>query len=100
MGRGEDEDALARRLKLAAEALSLVYAIWMIWVLVPEHRRKLAIMRITAGIQNTAGALASRTGTQAMSLEARTGRENYVLPYGFSLIREKAAAWYERLRYS
>jgi hypothetical protein len=96
----EDEDRLARRLKLAAEALGLVYAIWMIWLMVPEHRRKLAIMRAMAVIRNGAGALASRTGTQAMSLEARTGTENYVVPYGFSLIRDKAGTWYERLRYS
>lgn len=96
----EEEDGLLRVLEVAARLLSLAYAAWLIWTLIPEHRRRLMIMRGMAGIRNGAARAASRTGAQAISLEARTGAENYLVPYALSRVREAASAAYEKLRYS
>lgn len=94
------EEKLIRRLELAARAISLAYAIWMVWMLIPEHRQKMARMRVMEAIRKSAGRAASRAGAQAISLEARTGTEAYLLPYGLSVLRDKAAAAYERARYT
>ena len=97
----DEQDPVARRLEIVARLLSLGYATWMLWTLVPEPRKRRMIMRAALAIQNCADWAASHTAAQAISLEATTGSEpSYALPYGFSRIREKAAAWYERARYS
>lgn len=99
-GQERAEDRLIRRLELAAQLLGVGYSLWMVWTLIPEHRQRALLMRAMAAIRSSAARAACLTGAQAISLEARTGCENYVVPYGFSLIRDKAAAWYEKGRYS
>lgn len=96
---GQEERAVTH-IKLLVELLSLAYAIWLIWVMVPEHRRKLMAMRVMEVIRRLAERAASRTGEQAISLEARTGTENYVVPYVLSRMRDAAHDVYERVRYS
>jgi hypothetical protein len=96
-----EEDPLIRRLEIAAKVVSLAYALWMVWMLVPAARKQRAAMRAAAGTRNAAGWLASRTGAQAIGLEARTGCEpSYLVPYGLSRLRERAEGWYERARTS
>lgn len=87
-------------LKLLAELLSLLYVIWMVWLMIPEHRRRLMVMQVMEAIRNGAEQLACRAGAQAISLEARTGHENYHLPYGLSLVANKAAKVYEKMRFA
>lgn len=101
---GTREDRLARRLELAAKTLGLVYGLaslaWLVWIMIPEHQRKLMAMRGTEAIRRGAERTACRTGHQAMGQELASGIENYALPYACSLVREKAAEVYERIRYS
>jgi hypothetical protein len=99
-----DPDAAAYRLEMAARILSLLYAlisiVWLMWILIPEHQRKLWAMRAAARIRQVTGTLAFRTGHQAMGLEIASNVENYRLPYLLSAARDKAAALYEKLRYT
>ena len=87
-------------MKVVAELLSLLYVIWMVWLMIPEHRRRLMAMRAMEAIRSGAERAASRAGAQAISLEARTGTENYHLPYGLSLLAGKAAKAYDKLRFA
>lgn len=100
----ETEDSTAEKLELAAKLLGLIYALmsvlFLIWTLIPNHQKRLLGMRAMEAIRSSAERLASRTGAQAISLEARTGSENYLVPYGLSLLRDKAAVAYEKLRYT
>lgn len=93
---GSIEDVL----RLIMASISLLYTLWMIWILMPDHTKRLLAMRLSRAIQKAASSTASRTGTLALQEEARCGVHNYLLPYGLSLLREHAAAIYETLRYT
>lgn len=105
MHRSQDEtEQLTARLDLAVKAASLAYALasllWLMWILIPEHKRRLLAMQAVAAVQTTARRQACRTGHQAMGHEATSGCENYLLPYRLSLLAERAGKVYERLRYT
>lgn len=86
--------------RLIAALLSLVYSVWMIWMIIPEHRKRLFLMRLSQAIRNSASSAACLTGRLAIAEEARSGVRNYHLVLLLSLASEHAAATYERLRYS
>lgn len=97
----EPEERVQRRLQIATELLGLAYTIYVMWVLlIPEHQRRLVLMRVTEAIRSAAGRAAFRTGHRAMSLEISASVENYELPYRLSLVRDRAAVIYEKLRYT
>ncbi len=101
MNSSSEQDGSAQEvMRLIAALLSLVYGVWMIWMMVPEHRKRLFLMRLSQGIQNCASRTACRTGRLAMDEELRSGVPNYHLVYGLSQVRERAAAAYESLRYT
>jgi hypothetical protein len=88
-------------LRIATELAGLAYMIYVMWVmLIPEHQRRLMLMQATAMVQRAAAAAACRAGRQAMGLELSGYAKNYELPYRLSLLRDAAAAVYERLRYT
>ena len=99
-----DEGAAAPRLEMVAQILSLAYAVisilWLIWILVPEHQRRLWAMKAANRTRQVMGTLAFRTGHQAMGLELASSVENYRLPYLLSVARDRAAAFYNKLRYT
>lgn len=96
----ERESSVQEVTRLIAALLSLVYAVWMIWMIIPEHRKRLFLMRLSQVIQSGASWTACRIGELAIQEEARSGVRNYYLVYGVSLVREQAATAYERLRYT
>ena len=55
-------------------------------------------MKIAYFAQRQAGRFARRTGDMSMGAELRTGRQQYAIPYYLSLVRDKAAAFYEKAR--
>jgi hypothetical protein len=96
----EDEDPLVRRLEVAAKLLSLLYASWMVWTIIPPSRKQQWRMQILRGIRNGADWAASLTGRQAITQEALSGTEpSHFLPYGFSRMRDWAARRYDRARW-
>lgn len=100
----EDEETAAIRLDLLAKLLSALYGLIMIgcliWAMIPEHQKKLMLMRLAATARRTVEKAAFRSGHQAMGLEISGCGENYSFPYALSLLAEKAGQVYERMRYS
>jgi len=106
-GDGQDEDGQEEALEKAAQVmglayatLSLAYLLWMLWMHIPEHRRRLLLMITVNRADRFLGRLAFRTGHQAMGREISGQGQNYGLPLVLSAARDKAAAAYEKLRYS
>lgn len=99
-GTPEQDERLEKITKLLSLAYAMISVLWLLWILIPEHRRRLLMMHAAASLRQTAGRLACRTGHQAMGLELRVSVENYELPYRLSLVREWAAKVYEKLRYT
>lgn len=101
MNTGSEQDSSAQEaMRMIAALLSLIYGVWMIWMIIPEHRKRLMLMRLSQGIRSSASRAACLTGQLAMSEEARSGVRNYHLVYGLSLLGEQAGDAYERLRYT
>jgi hypothetical protein len=99
-----DQQSAADRLDLAVKLLSLLYAVislvWLLWMLTPEHQRRAWAMAAAAATERKARAVSRSTGRQAITLEARSGCENYGLPYALGLLAERAHRAYDRLRYT
>lgn len=83
-----------------AKLISLVYSLALIWYLIPEHQKRLYLMRLSQAIQNSARSVACRAGVRAMREEIRCGVRNYYLPYSLSLLADRAVAAYNRWRYT
>lgn len=93
----EEEKRLAQ-VKMAEAMIGLALSLWMVWTLIPEHRRKLWRMGVLMRLQRLTGSAARRAGAASMRAELATGTENYHLAYGLALVREGLAAAYDRTR--
>lgn len=98
-----DDDA-ARKLEMTAKILSLIYAVisilWLLWILVPEHQRRLMAMKAVKTIERNAWRTAFRAGHLEMGHEANGLVTSYQVPYLLSRVAVKAERAYEKLRYS
>lgn len=99
-----EEESRAGRLETAARILSLLYALvsllWLAWVLIPEHQRRLTLMRIARAAEKSAWHAASRAARAEMGHELSGRATSYALPYGLSRLAIAAARVYDRMRYS
>jgi hypothetical protein len=93
-----DEEIAAQRIKLVEALLSLALALWCLWLMIPEHRRRLWRMRRLDRARRLTGWAARRTGAASMRAELASGVENYHLTLGLSLARDRLAAMYDRTR--
>ena len=97
-------EGTAARIELVVKILGLVYSVicilWLVWAMIPEHRRRLIAMRVMTRMHSAATAAAFRTGHQAMALEISGCGENYSLPYALSIAAQQAARAYDKLRYT
>lgn len=98
------DDSAARKLEMTAKILSLIYALisilWLIWILIPEHQKRLIAMRAAKTLERNAWRAAFRAGHQEMGLELSGLATSYQVPYRLSLLARKAEQAYEKLRYS
>lgn len=92
------DEELAQRVKMIEAALSLGITLWVIWSLIPQHRRQLWRMSLLNRLQRWTGSAARRTGAASMRAELATQVENYHLTYALSLMRERLGAAYDRTR--
>lgn len=92
------QERAAARIKLIEALLALGISAWMLWTMVPEHRRQLLKMGLAQKAERITGSAARRAGAASMGAELATGQQNYTLPYGLSLVRDKLTAAYHRLR--
>ena len=93
-----DEERLAQRIKLAEAMAGLCLTGWMLWAMVPEHRRKLWRMTALSTLRRWTDCAARRTGAASMGAELSAGVENYALPYSLSLCRDRIGRAYDRAR--
>ncbi len=101
--QSEEEQRLRTAAALASALYGLVSLGWLVWMLIPEHRKRLLGMKAAAAGRSLAGRAAFRTGHQAMGLELKGCGESgsgYAPVYLLSLARERAGRAYERMRYS
>lgn len=101
-GQPGDAEQLLMRLRIATELLGMAYTLWVIWqFLIPEHQRRLILMRAAERTRRSLARAAFRAGHQAMGLElSGPGMSSYRVPYLLSRARDAAARAYERLRYA
>lgn len=100
-GPEERRKRAEQRLQLATAILSLIYTAYILWImLVPEHQRRLILMRAASQVRSLSARAAFRTGHQAMGLEISGSGRNYELPYRLSQLRDLSGRIYERLRYT
>jgi hypothetical protein len=92
------DDQYASRLKLLEAAAGLTLTAWCLWTMIPAHRRQLWRMGLLSRMSRWTDWAARRTGAASMGAELASGQENYVVPYGLSLLRDRAAAAYDRAR--
>jgi hypothetical protein len=95
-----DDGRAARVIRTLAGLVSLLYSLALVWFMIPEHQKRLYLMRLSQAIQNSARSAARLAGERAMQQEARSGVPNYLLPYGLSLLADRAVRAYDRWRYT
>ena len=84
--------------ELVQALLGISLSLWMLWMMVPEHRRKLWRMRLLLTARRWTDWAARRAGAAGMRAELAMSQQNYALPYSLSLLREQLAAAYDRTR--
>jgi hypothetical protein len=94
----DDQDQLLIRVKLIEAMIGLGLSLYLLWIMVPEHRRQLLRMGLIARAERVTGSAARRAAALSMGAELATGEQNYGLPYLLSLAREQLAAAYDRAR--
>jgi hypothetical protein len=98
------QDGAGRALETTAKILSLLYALisvlWLMWILIPEHQRRLLAMRAAKTAERNAWRTAFRAGHQEMGLELKGCATSYQVPYRLSRLAMSAERAYEKLRYS
>jgi hypothetical protein len=92
------DDPYANRLKLLEAAAGLSLTAWCLWSVIPEHRRQLWRMSLLSRLHKWTAAAARRTAAASMAAELASGQENYTVPYGLSLLRDRFTAAYDRAR--
>lgn len=97
-GPESDEGTASEVMRILARLISLLYVIALVWMMIPEHQKKLYLMRLSQAIRNRARSAACRVGVRAMREEVRSGVPNYVLPYSLSLLAERAMRAYDHWR--
>jgi hypothetical protein len=84
--------------QLAAMALTLM----AMWMMLPEHQRRLLVMRATVAVQRVAGRAARREGHAGMGSElaGRTGdaARSYLTAFHLSRARDRATRILEGMR--
>lgn len=99
-GPADGDGRPSQVIRMLAGLISLAYSLALIWYLIPEHQKRLCLMRLSRAIQNSARSTACRAGVQAMREEIRCGVRNYWLPYSLSLLADRAVRAYDRWRYT
>ena len=95
----DDQARAAARVEMVARLLyALLSVAWLMWILIPEHKRRLMLMRAAKMAERSAWRTASRAGRQAMALEISGRGMSYGLPYQLSRLAQRAGRAYEEAR--
>lgn len=86
--------------RVLSVVMTIVFLMAMVYEMVPEHQRKLLMMKATAELEQATSKLARASGRLAMRRELAGGRPGYELPEALSRLRDFAGVLYERMRSS
>lgn len=94
---------MERRVALLNQVIGIALTFWMCWMLVPQHQRKLWLMKAAASAQSRSQKLAQQAGRLAMRRELAGDRETASQGYeaAYRLMQDvhhRAGTWYEKLR--
>lgn len=78
--------------------LSLGYLLWMLWLMVPDHRKTMLRMRLLRSSSRVMNRLARHAGAASISRELATGLEQYGVPYRLARWSLALDAAYDRAR--
>src|SRR5580700_7559367 len=97
----QDAETAAARVEMAIRvAYALLCLLFLLWMMIPEHRRRLMMMRLAETARKAAGQAAYRAGHLAMGHEISGRGESYSVPLALSLVRDRAALAVNRMRYT
>lgn len=91
------------RVEKISRLISLLITLYMLWTIIPKHRRKLMLMKIVHSAKNSTLRLANASGRFAMRAELAGEDEAADLGYStaYSLMTGaygRCVKWYDRLR--
>ena len=78
--------------------LQLCISLWVIWEMIPSHRKRAMLMRAHLAGQKTTAACARRAGAASMRAELATGHAEYSVPLGLSRLRDAFGEAYDKAR--
>jgi len=78
--------------------LSLLVAIWLLWEMIPEHRRMAWRMAILRAAQEECWRASRGIGHLAMRAELAGDGQRYIISYALARAAERARAAYDRTR--
>ncbi len=96
--RPEDQQAIPRGLASLYLLLSLAYLLWMLWLMVPEHRKTALHMRLLRSSSQVTSRLARHAAARSMERELVTGLEQYEMSYWLARRALDLDAAYDRAR--
>lgn len=94
----QEQEDMPRVLASLYLLLSLAYLVWMLWLMVPEHRKTMLRMRLLRSSSLVMSRLARHAGAASMSRELATGCEQYGLPLWLASRSLELDAAYNRAR--
>ncbi len=88
----EEERKREARLKLMLALVDLALCLWMLWQMLPEHRRRELIMRAAHRARTVSLRLARAAGRNGMALELAAGEHQGKLWYeaAYQVMRQGA----------
>jgi hypothetical protein len=92
------DEATPRLLASLYLLLSLAYLVWMLWLMVPEHRKTALRMRLLRSSSLVTSRLARHAAARSMSRELDTGLQQYEVPYWLARRVLDLEAAYDRAR--
>lgn len=98
MDSPQQEEAIPQLLASLYLLFSLAYLLWMLWLMVPEHRKTMLRMRLLRSSSQATSRLARHAGAASISRELATGLEQYGVPYRLARWSLALDAAYERAR--
>lgn len=94
---------MERRVALINQLIGLGLTLAMCWMLIPQHKRRLWLMKLAQSMPSQSQKLAQTSARAAMSRElagdATSAETGYTTAYRLMTeVHDKAGHWYEKLR--
>lgn len=94
---------MERRIRLMNEAIGSAISIYLMWSLIPKHKRQLLLMGWSSRVRAVALSAAQKSGRWGMNRELSGNQTAAQIGYDASAqimktVYDRAGQWYERFR--